>query len=356
MLDQKSLTTLEFIKIREIVAGYTGFSGGRELALAMQPTIELEQAREWQAETREAMSLFNSDSGVTIGGARDVRRAADNGGLHLDDRNISINGLDLKLLTEHLDAKKMADLGNALDATLVLSSLWPFVVLAFVVFFYCLGALYDDRRDRSILFWKSLPVSDLATVLSKLATALLMAPLLAILASVLTLAGYLALMMAGVAWAGADPITLVWQPARPLALLGNLLLSLPAYALWALPTAGWLLLCSAFARRVPFLWAVVVPVLGGALLSASGLVGMTGLGHAALWRDGIARLLLGTMPGMTELYLPDAAGQDQTALTNLFSASHAFAPLSLPALWIGAVFGLACVAGAVWLRRRSDDS
>ena len=97
-------------------------------------------------------------------------------------------------------------------------------------------------------------------------------------------------------------------------------------------------------------------VLGGALLSASGLVGMTGLGHAALWRDGIARLLLGTMPGMTELYLPDAAGQDQAALTNLFSASHAFAPLSLPALWIGAVFGLACVAGAVWLRRRSDDS
>ncbi len=78
MLDQKSLAILEFNKIRELVAGYASFSGGRELALAMQPSTEMEEAREWQAETREAVSLFQSDSGVTIGGARDVRRAADN--------------------------------------------------------------------------------------------------------------------------------------------------------------------------------------------------------------------------------------------------------------------------------------
>ena len=78
MLDQKTLSILEFDKIRELVAGYASFSGGRDLALAMQPTTELEQAREWQAETREAVSLFEADSGVTIGGARDVRRAADN--------------------------------------------------------------------------------------------------------------------------------------------------------------------------------------------------------------------------------------------------------------------------------------
>ena len=62
MLDQKSLSILEFDKIRELVAAHTSFSGGRELALAMQPTTELEQAREWQAETREAVSLFEGDS------------------------------------------------------------------------------------------------------------------------------------------------------------------------------------------------------------------------------------------------------------------------------------------------------
>jgi DNA mismatch repair protein MutS2 len=78
MLDPKSLSILEFDKVREIVAGYTSFSAGRELALALQPTSETEQAREWQAETREAVSLFQTDSGIVIGGARDVRRAADN--------------------------------------------------------------------------------------------------------------------------------------------------------------------------------------------------------------------------------------------------------------------------------------
>lgn len=78
MVDSKSLIVLEYDKVREIVAGYTSFSAGRELVLSMTPTDELEQAREWQAETREAVSLFQTDSGVSIGGARDVRRAADN--------------------------------------------------------------------------------------------------------------------------------------------------------------------------------------------------------------------------------------------------------------------------------------
>lgn len=78
MLDQKTLSILEFDKVREILAGYTSFSGGRELALAAQPTTDVDEARARQAETREAVSLFATDSGVTIGGARDVRRAADN--------------------------------------------------------------------------------------------------------------------------------------------------------------------------------------------------------------------------------------------------------------------------------------
>ncbi len=70
----------------------------------------------------------------------------------IDGEDVNINGLDLALLTRDISAKDLADLGNGLDLTLVLSSAWPFLVLAFVVFFYCLGALYDDRRDRSILF------------------------------------------------------------------------------------------------------------------------------------------------------------------------------------------------------------
>ena len=118
------------------------------------------------------ISLVMSTIGIAFG-LFALHRAARDGGLHIDGEDVNINGLDLALLTRDISAKDLADLGNGLDLTLVLSSAWPFLVLAFVVFFYCLGALYDDRRDRSILFWKSLPLSDTQTVLSKVISALI---------------------------------------------------------------------------------------------------------------------------------------------------------------------------------------
>ena len=117
------------------------------------------------------------------------------------------------------------------------------VVLAFVVFFYALGSLYDDRRDRSILFWKSLPVSDTQMVLSKAAWALLLAPLVAVgvgivIGLVLWIISALTLSVNGVS-AG----TAVFTHSHPLRIIGGVLASLPVYILWALPTVGWLMLC-----------------------------------------------------------------------------------------------------------------
>lgn len=77
-MDEKSLQTLEFDKICRIVAQYTSFSAGEALALSLRPTADPDQARRWQAETREAIDLLDKHPTVTIGGARDVRRAADN--------------------------------------------------------------------------------------------------------------------------------------------------------------------------------------------------------------------------------------------------------------------------------------
>lgn len=77
-MDTKSLHTLEFDKIRRILAGYTSFSAGEELAQQLKPTTDRFVAERWQAETQEAVQLFSSDLNVTIGGARDVRRPADN--------------------------------------------------------------------------------------------------------------------------------------------------------------------------------------------------------------------------------------------------------------------------------------
>src|SRR5213592_3817205 len=53
------------------------------------------------------------------------------------------------------------------------------ILTAFIVgLFYCLDALHGERRDRSILFWKSLPVSDLTTLLSKATIPLAIIPLI----------------------------------------------------------------------------------------------------------------------------------------------------------------------------------
>ena len=77
-MDTKSLKTLEFNKVLQILAGYTSFSAGESLAMALHPTTDLWEANQWQAETQEAMILLDTNTSVTIGGARDVRQAIDN--------------------------------------------------------------------------------------------------------------------------------------------------------------------------------------------------------------------------------------------------------------------------------------
>jgi DNA mismatch repair protein MutS2 len=77
-MDEKSQQILEFSKIKARLASYTSFSAGEALALALTPTADLQEARRWQTETSEARRLLDSHSEATIGGARDVRRPADN--------------------------------------------------------------------------------------------------------------------------------------------------------------------------------------------------------------------------------------------------------------------------------------
>jgi DNA mismatch repair protein MutS2 len=77
-MDSKSIHTLEFDKIRELVAGYASFSAGEALVRSLHPTADLEEARQWQSETREAILLLDTHSDVTIGGARDVRDSVEN--------------------------------------------------------------------------------------------------------------------------------------------------------------------------------------------------------------------------------------------------------------------------------------
>ena len=245
-------------------------------------------------------------------------------------------------------------LGAYGDGVLLAGVLLACVVLAFVVFFYTLGSLYDDRRDRSILFWKSLPVSDTQMVLSKAAWALLLAPLVAVgvgivIGLVLWIISALTLSVNGVS-AG----TAVFTHSHPLRIIGGVLASLPVYILWALPTVGWLMLCSAWARSKPFLWAVLLPVLAAVMISMVDILPQLTIRHDVVWYTLVFRGLLSVVPGTWYTVLERGGGteinspEDLSRAIDLTSSWQAFAT---PDLWIGAVFGVACIVGAIYLRR-----
>src|SRR6266404_6060405 len=126
-----------------------------------------------------------------------------------------------------------------------------------VAVFYCLDALHGERRDRSILFWKSLPVSDLTTVLSKASIPLVVLPLLTFAITVVTQWIMLLLSTAVLLGSGLSVATL-WTHLPLIQMWLMLLYHLLAiHALWYAPIFGWLLLVSGWARRAAFLWAAL---------------------------------------------------------------------------------------------------
>jgi ABC-2 type transport system permease protein len=284
-----------------------------------------------------------------------ARRAMADGELNIDD-DVRINGLDLGALTGKLGPDEMQHLGQGVDLSLLMGSSWPLIVLGFVVFFYCLGALYDERKDRSVLFWKSLPLSDRDTVVSKALSALVVAPALAIGAAVITMFAFLAMMSVVALLHGGNPYTLLWGPGSPLEIGAKLIASIPVYAMWALPTVGWLMLCSAWARSKPFLWAVMIPVFAGIFVAWFDIMNLFNLDTAWFWQHVVARSLTSVFPGMwmTAADLGHIQGPDElNALLDLRTIYGVFAS---PQLWVGAIAGIAMIFGAIRLRRWRDDN
>jgi ABC-2 type transport system permease protein len=234
-----------------------------------------------------------------------------------------------------------------------------FAMLAVVSFFYCLNALHDERRDRSILFWKSLPVSDTQTVLSKVVTAGVVAPLITIAVGVFL--SVLILFVAGAvaAFKGINIIGPVLSNANfyltPLQLLGLL----PVYLVWALPTIGWLLLVSSWAKSKVFLWAVGAPLLFVAVLKWATYILGVGIKMDWVMQNIIARGLVGLVPGnwLPLAHVDKAAlvnhGNDALVLSDAFTAS--WMTLGTPQAMIGAVAGAAMIFAAIRIRRWKDE-
>jgi ABC-2 type transport system permease protein len=248
----------------------------------------------------------------------------------------------------------MSQVGIALDIAMYSAMALIFVVLGFVVFFYCLGAIYDERRDRSILFWKSLPLSDSETVLSKVVSATVVAPVIATLAGIA--AGILQLLMVAItlSFHGVN----VWQLlmlAHPVRVTLNMIGHIPLYLLWALPSVGWLMACSAWARTKPFLWAIALPVATGLLVTWFGIMGLFNLPAGWFWQNIVARALFSAFPGASLIAGDEFihTGDRNLDFMNLSNTYHLLGSVNL---WVGVAVGAALIAAAVWFRRWRDES
>ena len=241
--------------------------------------------------------------------------------MHLPDRRRAVLLLD--------PARQQAAIEKPYDIVAMLLMANALIVGVF----YCLDALHGERRDRSILFWKSLPVSDLTAVLSKASIPILVLPPLTF---VITVATQLIMLVVSTSILLAHGLATTpgtaWSPLEQSLIL---LYGLVALALWHAPLYGWLLLVSSWARRATFLWAVL-PLL---LISALEKIALGSMHFASL----LAHRLMGHVP------LAFAVSDDNRihSLTQLTPGTF----LSSPGLWVGLAFAAAFLAIAVRMRR-----
>jgi ABC-2 type transport system permease protein len=200
--------------------------------------------------------------------------------------------------------------------------------------FYSLDALYGERRDRSILFWKSLPVSDLTAVLSKTSIPLVFIPLLSLVITIATQLIMLLLASAVLLGSGANVASLWTQNSLFHVSLVLFYHIITVHGLWYAPIYGWLLLVSAASPRAPFIWAVLPPFV------------ICGVEKIAFNTTYFLNLLEERFIGPPDPAMTMPVGAS-TGPMHLIP--HHF--FSQPGLWIGLAIAAVFIAAAVRLRR-----
>ena len=217
-------------------------------------------------------------------------------------------------------------------------------LVAFLVgIFYSLDALHGERRDRSILFWKSLPVSDLTTVLSKAAIPLVVLPLIAFALSVF-LQQIMRLLSLSVLAMNCGSAATLWTrlPLSEMELVT--LYGTAVIVLWHAPIYCWFLLVSGWARRAVFLWAVVPWLL------------IAALENIAFHTSFLGSMLLSRLLGFSEAAF-DLKDKNGVPIDAHFIPLTQLAPgrfVASPSLWLGLILAAAFLAAAVRLRRYRD--
>jgi ABC-2 type transport system permease protein len=211
-----------------------------------------------------------------------------------------------------------------------------------VAIFYCLDALYGERRDRSILFWKSLPVSDTTTVLAKTAIPMVVLPAVTFVVIVAT---HLLMMVIGSLLMAAHGVRagMLWRELPLVKIDVIMLYGVIVSALWYAPLYGWLLVVSSWAKRATLLWAVL-PLFGICIIE-----------KLALGSDYVFQMLKYRMNGF---FVPAfGIGPHQSGDAHQMHSTIRLAQLTpgtflaTPGLWIGLVVAVLFLAAVVQMRR-----
>jgi ABC-2 type transport system permease protein len=229
----------------------------------------------------------------------------------------------------------------------------PFLIIVLVIqTVYACDALYGERRDRSILFYKSLPVSDTATVLAKAVVAAVVVPVAAILATLLTQV-LLAVLTSLELYRVPLLVAALWSPRVWGSVVLMMAYLIVVLALWWLPFAALYLLISARAKRAPLLWVIllvsVVPIAEWIALRTH-YVGSILLRRLMFYTDSMDGENFGAVLHRGMHGAPDP---HPPLLSSVIAPVHFF---SSPGLWAGLVAAAVMIAGAVWLRQRAEAS
>ncbi len=223
---------------------------------------------------------------------------------------------------------------HAIEQPYVIVAIMLMAIYLLVAVFYCLDALYGERRDRSVLFWKSLPVSDLTTVLSKACIPILVLPLVTF---AVNLVAQLIMMLASTAVLAGSGMSAapLWNQVPFFRTSGiNLYHLLVFHGIWYAPFYGWLLMVSAWAKRAPFLWATLPPVAIGVVEKLA-----FNTSHFAM----LVQYRFAGGPMSTE--------GGMTMTMDMMAPHHLGLFLTSPGLWIGLMVTAVFLAAAVLLRR-----
>jgi len=240
--------------------------------------------------------------------------------------------IGLAKLPGQLRAARPENLHQIVESPYVIGAIMLMGAQLVVSIFYCLDALYGERRDRSVLFWKSMPVSDVTTVLAKALIPVLVLPLLTWVITVAT--GGVMLILSGVVLpANGLSASLVTSHMSLFQIAWYNFGHLVAFhGLWYAPLYAWLLLVSAWATRLPFLWAVLPPA---ALVVIERIAFNSGITSGLL-----QRLFMGG---------PEPAGRASGMTMESMMPTPDF--VIRPGLWVGLAVTAILLFGTVRLRR-----